>query len=394
MLLQCRRGDVLVATSHAALRAVTSLLDQTVEILYAKCPTLTRQEWQRPDVDLVPLGVDDRLLNTPDRRYARRILELPEGSRIALYVGRFSEEYKADLEPLLRAVKAVVTALPETLLVIAGHDSSGYSDRLRRLAGDLGIADNVICLVNVPRHTRTLLYAAADIFVSPVDNIQESFGLAVIEAMASGLPVVASDWSGYRELVMDGVTGFLVETAFDPTALRDASITATCAMGPFAEHQVASRTIVNVGQLTARMRQLLTSEHLRMQMGENARNRVRDRYLWSSVINQFGELWNRQILLSREHHNQSPESSIDLDKVFSHYASASLGSELILLSADANIEQDCRRLGISENGLKPLLDTLSGRPALLSEFARKIGHRAVFTLLKKGVLKVYAKTAE
>ena len=48
------------------------------------------------------------------------------------------------------------------------------------------------------------VWHAADVFVSPSDNIQETFGLAVVEAMASGLPVVASDWDGYRDLVDDG----------------------------------------------------------------------------------------------------------------------------------------------------------------------------------------------
>ena len=53
---------------------------------------------------------------------------------------------------------------------------------------------------------------AADVFLSLPDNIQETFGLVVVEAMASGLPVVGSDWDGYRDLVVDGETGFLVPT--------------------------------------------------------------------------------------------------------------------------------------------------------------------------------------
>ena len=64
-----------------------------------------------------------------------------------------------------------------------------------------------------PEATRRSVWHAADVFVSPSDNIQETFGLAVLEAMASGLPVVASDWDGYRDLVADGETGFLVPTA-------------------------------------------------------------------------------------------------------------------------------------------------------------------------------------
>ena len=59
---------------------------------------------------------------------------------------------------------------------------------------------------------RFQVWHAADLVVSLVDNIQETFGLVIVEAMASGLPVVATDWNGYRDLVVDGETGFLVPT--------------------------------------------------------------------------------------------------------------------------------------------------------------------------------------
>ena len=68
------------------------------------------------------------------------------------------------------------------------------------------------------------LWAGADIFVSLVDNIQESFGLTPIEAMACGLPVLVTDWDGYRDTVRDGVDGFLVPTlAPPPAAVRNLS---------------------------------------------------------------------------------------------------------------------------------------------------------------------------
>ena len=56
------------------------------------------------------------------------------------------------------------------------------------------------------------LWAGADIFVSLVDNVQESFGLTPIEAMAAGLPVVVSDWDGYRDTARNGEDGFLIPT--------------------------------------------------------------------------------------------------------------------------------------------------------------------------------------
>ena len=55
--------------------------------------------------------------------------------------------------------------------------------------------------------------AAADIAVFLVDNPQETFGLAVVEAMAAGLPLVVSDWNGYRDLVRDGMDGFRLRPA-------------------------------------------------------------------------------------------------------------------------------------------------------------------------------------
>ena len=60
-------------------------------------------------------------------------------------------------------------------------------------------------------------WAAADIFVSLVDNIQETFGITPLEAMAAGLPVVASDWDGYRFTIADGETGFLAPTLGSPS---------------------------------------------------------------------------------------------------------------------------------------------------------------------------------
>ena len=62
--------------------------------------------------------------------------------------------------------------------------------------------------------------AASDVAVSLVDNAQETFGLAVAEAMAAGLPLVASDWSGYRDLVRNGIDGYLIPSAWAASASR------------------------------------------------------------------------------------------------------------------------------------------------------------------------------
>ena len=62
--------------------------------------------------------------------------------------------------------------------------------------------------------------AAADVGISLVDNAQETFGLAVAEAMAAGLPMVVSNWSGYRDLVREGVDGYLIPSAWASSASK------------------------------------------------------------------------------------------------------------------------------------------------------------------------------
>src|SRR5262249_13379848 len=67
------------------------------------------------------------------------------------------------------------------------------------------------------------VWHAADVFASLSDNIQETCGLVILEAQASGLPVVASDWNGYRDLVVVGRTGLLVPTQMLPGATATAT---------------------------------------------------------------------------------------------------------------------------------------------------------------------------
>ena len=87
------------------------------------------------------------------------------------------------------------------MLLLAGSNFLEYGSRLKEIAKKMGLLPYVKFLFNVSLENKYRLFAASDIFVSPSDSIQESFGLSVLEAMAAGLPVVASDWNGYKNLV-------------------------------------------------------------------------------------------------------------------------------------------------------------------------------------------------
>ena len=76
------------------------------------------------------------------------------------------------------------------------------------------VLEGVTCSEDIKR--KALI--ACDLVLSLVDNIQETFGLSIAEAMAAGRPVVASDWDGYRDLIRNGIDGYLFPSCWDEQA--------------------------------------------------------------------------------------------------------------------------------------------------------------------------------
>lgn len=119
------------------------------------------------------------------------------------------------IETLIEALPAVVGAVPDAQIVIAG--GGGERDRLLELAEKAGVTASLRMIGEVSDVYAVL--AAADVFVSP--SWAESFPYSILEAMAMGLPIAATDVGGVREAVEDGATGLLVP-ARDPAALGTA----------------------------------------------------------------------------------------------------------------------------------------------------------------------------
>jgi glycosyltransferase involved in cell wall biosynthesis len=167
--------------------------------------------WQ---VGRIPNGIDpeEGSRERPPRDRARRSLDL-QGDPLALFVGRLS--YQKGLDVLLRIWRRFLERRPGARLVVLGEGPDGVS--LRRQAEVLGVVASVDFRgfrKDVGPH-----YAAADLFVLP--SRYEGFPNAMLEAMAAGLPVIASRVSGTEDAIEDGRNGLLVPPG-EPTALLDA----------------------------------------------------------------------------------------------------------------------------------------------------------------------------
>jgi phosphatidylinositol alpha-mannosyltransferase len=163
----------------------------------------------RGDVRIIPNGVDIERF----RRATQSAAELPKGRNL-LFVNRL--EPRKGFAVAVSAFDMLAREFADLRLIVAG-------DGPERAAVDVLPAERrgrVTMLGNVPNDSLPPYHAAAEAFLGPAVG-GESFGIVLIEAMAAGLAIAASDIPGYREVVRPGVDGLLVRPN-DPSALADA----------------------------------------------------------------------------------------------------------------------------------------------------------------------------
>ncbi|WP_405106344.1 glycosyltransferase family 4 protein [Paenibacillus sp. FSL K6-1217] len=168
----------------------------------------------RSKLRVVPLGADlSRFtpVSPQEKARLRTLYGLGPGFTV-LFVGRVIP--RKGVPVLLRAMHRLKRHMPARLL-IAGKGKPLYLRQLRSLARRLGV--QVSFLGNIPHADIHGLYQAADCFICPSQQ-HESFGLVNVEAMASGLPVIASSNGGIREIIESGHNGYLVRQYRDPAA--------------------------------------------------------------------------------------------------------------------------------------------------------------------------------
>jgi len=283
--------DALVCTSRVARDAVVNLLAIAAEGVARACPG--ECPVYRGQLPVIPLGVDTDLFRPRDVTDVRYQLGLPTSAFVALWLGRLSARTKADLLPLLRAYWLLRERNPgrETLLVMVGVDGEGYASVLEGCAAELELGSSVRIERTTPQTPIYLWYSAADVLVSPTDNLQESFGLAPIEAMASGIPQVVSDWDGHRDTVAHGVTGFCARTHWAPCDDDAVAAWACWGDGSAAQALLAQTVACDVGDLVGYLEQLLRSPDLRRRMAAASRVRAVAEFAWPVIVGRYADCW-------------------------------------------------------------------------------------------------------
>jgi glycosyltransferase involved in cell wall biosynthesis len=218
-------------------------------------------------IRVIRSGVDTRRFRPADageRAAARQRLGIGGCAPLILFVGNLEPRKQVDV--LLRATARVRDRLPDVeLLVVGSGESAGVHDqtpRLKRLVEELQLMRSVRFAGRLSDERLRDAYAAADVFALPSSS--EAQGIVALEAMACGLPVVASAVGGLLGTIVDGESGYLVPPG-------------------------------EVEPLAARLAELLEDGTRRQAMRETARQTVEERFTWSRAVEATCQVY-REVL--------------------------------------------------------------------------------------------------
>lgn len=337
--LPLQRWDAMICTSQAVRTAVDELLGNWQDYLAERTggkPAIL------PQLPVIPLGVDcgqqqQFRQQLKARGALRKTLQIADDDVLVMFLGRLNFYTKAHPAPLwMAAAQAQARSKSKIHLLMVGwfeneREEKAYRHESQQFLGGVPIS----FLDGRQPELRASAWSAADLFVSPVDNVQETFGLTPLEAMAAGIPVIVSDWNGYRETVRDGVDGLRIPTIAPPSGSGEDLAYLYAGDQHLYSHIVArlsQATTVDNSALAAAIARLADDRSLREQMGRAAAAQAREQFDWRVIIGRYEALWEELAAIRQTAEESMPlrpgksASPVcdDLTKIFSHYATSLL----------------------------------------------------------------------
>jgi len=207
----------------------------------------------------VPNGADiEEFLNL--HRSTRVLEELQTNGPILLYVGRI--DWNKQVGKIVEAMPTILMDFPSARLVIVGPDYANYTPQLHDLGKKLMVEDSLVMTHDVPRRKLLEYYSVADAFILP--SSYEGFGLSMLEAMCSGIPVIASPVGGPGDILKDRTNALLLKE-------------------------------ISPAEISKQVRIVLTNRSLKEEIVKNARELVETTYTWKKVVDQLEEIYTQTI---------------------------------------------------------------------------------------------------
>ncbi len=296
MLEPVEDWDAIICTSRAVQSVVAEQMALEEEFIKRR---FRAKIVPMPQLPIIPLGIQtaDFIQGAAQRNTMRARFGATDDAVVVMTMGRITSVEKANPVPLFLALEEVAkTAGKPVHLWMVGWSSREDETKLHETgAKELAPSVKVTLVDGRDAEVRRHIWGGADIFTLPVDNIQETFGLVPVEAMAAGLPVVMPDWNGFRDTIVQGETGYLI-----PTRMPDAGQNSGARLAErFADGTddylrflslVQQQTQLDVRAYAAALGALVADADLRAEMGLAGQMHVRRNFDWRAVIPQYQAL--------------------------------------------------------------------------------------------------------
>ena len=258
------RGAMFEAYEHTVAPALIRAADRVCVLSpdHAASVPYLRRAGERDPAKLVvmPNGVDSELFSPGSGAEVRERLGIPAEATVAAFVATLDRAHH--FKRLDLAIDALARLDdPSVHLIVAGGGE--LLEGFRAGAAEAGLADRVHFLGAVPHPELPAVLRAADLFLLTTEP-PESFGIVVIEAMACGLPAIASDYPGVRAVVDPGETGLLVERG-------------------------------NPDAVAAALSELVGDPERRRAMGERGRRKALDEWSWPRLVERMDRVYSEAI---------------------------------------------------------------------------------------------------
>lgn len=341
--------DALICTSQAAKAVVLRVMEE--EHAYLRWRLGSQIAITMPQLPVIPLGVhaSDFEFHAAQRADARARLGIDPDEVVLLYAGRLSHLSKAHPHAMYAAAEAAAqqTGLKLTLILCGRFGSEGAEHAFREGAKAFCPGVRTLFMDASDETMRPLAWAAGEVFISLSDNIQETFGLTPVEAMACGMPVLVTDWNGYKDTVREGLDGHRIPTWMAAPGAGESwagFLEAGSLDAELYSALTAQAVAVDLSVLVDRLVGLLRSPERRRVMGRQARQRALDVFDWPRVFGRYQVLWDdlaklRQSAASGAGVKDSSRASaapradaarLDPFRLFEGYGSRAIGAQSVL----------------------------------------------------------------
>jgi glycosyltransferase involved in cell wall biosynthesis len=284
-----RPWDALICISECAKQFTLQLHSEMKDWWRSQAGEM---QFNTPQLPVILLGVDAPFFSPQPslKQAARQHFGIEADETVFLFSGRLSFHAKANPAPMYQALEKA--ALNRKIVCIEAGVFPNESIKNEYIKAQKALAPHVrfIWADGQQEALYKQSWQAADVFISLSDNIQETFGLTPVEAMAAGLPVIVADWNGYKETVRDGIDGYRIPTTLPPAGVgADLAIRHALDLDTYDYFigRASLATVIHPEALAAAVASLSDNTALRAEMGAAGLKRVQEVFDWPIILQSY-----------------------------------------------------------------------------------------------------------